>query len=257
MEIRMGSLILRKLTTTCVAATIFSVLLVFFSIKDGFEFVYNQGNQFIGWFFIYLMYIGAIILIYGNLVSIGIEYLQRKWFQQYDWLYVLILGVFGSANGILFQEGTLAFAGMLAAILYAIIDKWLYKRNTKGKSVKMFFLIPIALLLFCWGYFQFTSPPMPPFTKEDAVNFATSGEGTVIEHFPKDIGKWEGTIQGYQVERETTAKEIGEEIYIVTFTENWEKGIEMGTWALSYKSERGSLTANGEQGNMPPYYRGN
>lgn len=257
MESRTGSLILRKLTTTFVATTIFSAVLAFISFKDGFEFVYNQGNQFIAWFFVYLMYIGMIILIYGNLVSIVIEYMQRKWFHQYDWIYVLILGVFGLANGLFFQERTLALLGMFAAVLYAIIDKWLYQRNLKNKSIKMFFLIPIASLLICWGYFQFTSPPMPPFTKEDAVHFATSGKGTVIEHFPEDIGKWEGTIEGYQVKRETNAKEIGEEIYIVAFTESWKKGNEMGTWVLSYKVERGSLTANGEQGNMPPYYKGN
>ncbi|WP_240375656.1 hypothetical protein [Bacillus piscicola] len=257
MKPRVRSLILRKLITTFVTTTIFSMLLVFVSMIDGFEFVYNQGNQFIGWFFIYEIYIGAIILIYGNLVSIVIEYLQRKWFRQRDWLYVLILGVFGLANGLFFQERTLALFGMLAATLYAIIDKWLYKRNTKGKSMKMFIILPIASLLLCWGYFHFTSPTMPPFTKEDAVHFATSGEGTVIENFPEDIGKWEGMIEGYQVTRETNVEEIGEEIYIVTFIEHWKKGHDMGTWELSYKIERGSLTANGEQGNIPPYYKGN
>jgi hypothetical protein len=248
METGIGSFIIRKLVTTFVAATIFSVLLSLFSLKGSSEIVYNQGNHFIGWFFIYLMYIGVIILFYGNLVSIGIEYLQRKWFQRLDWLYVLILGVFGLANGIIFQERILAFYGMLAAILYALIDKWLYKRNINSKSVKMFFLIPIASFLICWGYFQFTSPPMPPFTKEDAVEFATSGEGTPEEHFPKEIGKWEGTIDGYQVKRETNAKEIGEEIYIVTFTENWRKGTVKSSWVLSYKVERGGSSVYGEKG---------
>jgi hypothetical protein len=76
---------------------------------------------------------------------------------------------------------------------------------------------------------------MSPFTIEDAVNFATSGEGTVIEHFPEEIGEWEGTIEGYQAKRETNAKKIGEEIYLITFTENWKKGSEMGSWALSIK----------------------
>jgi hypothetical protein len=98
---------------------------------------------------------------------------------------------------------------------------------------------------------------MPPFTKEDAVKFATSGKGTAIEHFPKEIGKWEGTIDGYQVIRETNDKEIGEEIYIVIFTENWSKGTGKGSWTLSYKVDRENLTANGEKGNMPPYYEGN
>lgn len=248
---------IRKLVTTFAATTIFSVVLSFFSLQDSSKILYNQGNQFIGWFFVYFMYIGVIILIYGNLVSIGIEYLQRKWFQRLDWLYVLILGVFGLGNGIIFQESTLAIYGMLAAILYAIIDKWLFKRNTNSKVVKMFFLIQIVLLLICWGYFQFISPPMPPFTKENAVEFATSGEGTLEDHFPNEIGKWEGAIDGYQVKRETNAKEIGEEVYIVTFTESWSKGTREGSWALSYKVERGSLTAYDEKGIMPPYYEGN
>lgn len=246
MQTGIGSLIVRKLITTFVATTIFSVLLSFYNIKDSSEIVYNQGNQFIGGFLIYLIYTGVIILSYGNLVSIGVAYLQRKWFSQHDWLYVLILGVFGFV---------LYIPGMLAAILYAMIDKWLYKKNTKSQSVKMFFLIPIASVLISWGYFQFSSPPMAPFTKEEAVKFATSGEGTATEHFPKEIGKWKGMIDGYQVKRETNAKEFGKEIYIVTFTENWRKGSEKGSWTLSYKVERGSLGANGEKGNMPPYYR--
>lgn len=252
MQTRISSLIVRKLITTIVATIICSAPLAYFYINSS-NFIYNQGNQFISWLFIYSMYIGVIILIYGNLVSIGIEHLQRKWFPQKDWLYVLILGVFGLANGIVFQVSILALYGMSAAILYALIDKWIYKRISKNQSVKMFFLIPIASLLLSWGYFQYTSPPMPPFTKEDAVKFATSGEGTTIEQFPKKIGEWEGTIDGYQVIRETNAKEIGKEKYIVTFTEFWSKGSEKDSWTLSYKVDRGSLTFNGEKGKMRPH----
>jgi hypothetical protein len=45
METRTESLILRKLTTTFAATTIFSILLVLISIQDGFEFEYNLGNH--------------------------------------------------------------------------------------------------------------------------------------------------------------------------------------------------------------------
>jgi len=252
---RMGRLILRKLTTTFITTMIFSLAPVLLNVKNGFEFEYNQGNQFVGWFFIYFIYIGLIILIYGNFVSVMIESLQRKWFQHYDWLYILILGFFGLTNGLLFQERTLALLGMIAAIVYGLIDKWLYKRELKNKSLKGFFLFPLTVLLICWGYLQVTSPPMPPFTKEDAVRFATSGEGTVIDHFPDEIGKWEGTIQGYRVKKETKVKEIGDEIYIVIFRESWNKGSETGTWELSYEIERGSLSAKGGRGESPPYYR--
>lgn len=249
------SFILRKLSTTFVTTTIFTFLLVMaFRFVDGFEFGYNQGNQLIGWFFFYFVYVGAIILVYGNVVSIVVEKLQTKWFPVHNWLYILILGVFGLANGLLFPSAPFAFLGMLAAILYGIMDKWLYNRMIKNKSIKMFFLIPIVLILISYGFFQVTSPTQPPFTMEDAVHFATSGEGTEIELFPKTIGKWEGQIEGYQVTRETNAIEIGEEIYIVSFTENWKKGNETGTYSLSYKVARSSLIFHSGQGEPAPYY---
>jgi hypothetical protein len=257
MQFELGSFIKRKIITTFVATTILSVLLGFFTIKGSSEMVYNQGEQFIGWSFIYLMYIGVLVLIYGNLVSIGTEYLQRKWFPRHHWLYVLILGGFGSANGLFFQEAIFAYYGMLAAILYGIIDRWLFIRYSKDKSTKLLPLIPIALLLVFWGYFHITSPPMPPFTKENAVKFATSGEGTAIDNFPKEIGRWEGTIDGYKVIRETNAKQIGEEMYIVTFIEKWRTTFAEGSWTFSFEVKRGSSTAKGETGKMPPYYSKN
>ncbi len=174
-------------------------MLSWLNLKDHSEIVYNQGNQFIGNFFIFFICIGVIILIYGNLVSIGIEYLHKKWFQQYDWLYVLILGVFGFV---------FSLYGMLAATLYAIIDKWLDRRNSESKSVKMLFLISIASLLLSWGYFQFTSTPMPPFTKKDAVKFATASEGTAIENFPKKIGEWEGILMVIKLKEKRTQKKL-------------------------------------------------
>ena len=97
---------------------------------------------------------------------------------------------------------------------------------------------------------------MPPFTKEDAVHLVTAGKDPVNNLFPLDIGKWEGTIGGYHVTRETSAREIGKEIYIVAFTESWEKGSEKGTFESSYKVERGGLTASGQSGKIPPYYNG-
>lgn len=253
----LASLILRKFVVTFVATTISSLSLSFLNISGSLEIIYDQGDYFIGWFLIFFMYMGIIILIYGNAVAVVIEYLQRKWFTQHDWLYVLILGLFGLGNGILFQEKWFAIAGMLTALLYAIIDKWFYKRQTESKSLKMFFLLPILTLLLVWGYFHVISPPTPPFTKEDAIAYATSGEGTVIEHFPKEIGIWEGTVAGYQVTRESSAEKIGDEIYLVTFTERWSQGTGEGFYTVSYKIDRQSLTARGEEGKLPPYYEGN
>ncbi len=245
--------------TTIVTTIVFSLLFVFnLSIVevdvDGVETTYNIRNQFFGWFIFLSMYVGVIILIYGNIVSIIIEKIQTKWFPNHNWLYILILGIFGLVSGFIFQTGLFALLGMLAAILYGIIDKWLSNRMSKNKSVKLFLIIPIDSVFLCWGVLTLISPPMPPFTKEDAIEFATSGERAELIHFPNKIGKWEGNIAGYQVIRETSVNGIGKEKYIVTFTESWSKGNAKGTRILAYKVKRGSLTMNQYEGTNPPYY---
>jgi hypothetical protein len=247
------SLLLRKITATFVTTVFVSLVFVFPYLIQGSVSGYNQGSDFVGWFIVYAMYSGLIILTYGNIVSIAIEYLQRKWFQQHDWLYVLILGVFGLASGILFQNGIAALTGMGAAILYGIFDKWLLKINAKGKSLGLFFSVPIASFLLCWGYVELTAPPVPPFTKEDAVDHATSVEGSLANEFPENTGKWEGTIGEYEVVRETSAEEMEREEYIVTFTERWKNGSETGTWTVSYQVDRHRLTLHRMHGDSPPY----
>jgi vacuolar-type H+-ATPase subunit I/STV1 len=240
-----STFVLRKLIATFVATIISAALLSLFYNGGNPEILYNQGEQFIGMFLFMSFYVGIIVLIYGNLVSISVELLQRKWFQQYDWVYVLIVSAFGFIVGIY---------GMISALLYAVLDKWLYKRMINGQGIKRFFVVPITSILVLWSYFHFTSPQMPPFTKEEAVEFATSGEGTPIELFPKKVGKWNGIIDGYTVERETTVHKIGEEVYMVTFSEKWGNETETGAWTLSYEVERGRLMAHGETGKTPPYY---
>lgn len=254
-QMRMGNLIWRKVTTTFVAAAILAAIL---GLGTGFEteqIKYNQGNAFIGWAFIYFLYIGVIMLIYGNIVSIGIEYLQRKWFQKQDWLYVFILGVFGLANGLIFQEVAFAVLGMIAAIFYALIDKWLYRRMQNEKGIIWFYIVPVVAIFIIWGTLLMISPRMHPFTADDAVSFATSGEDLENEYFPKEIGVWEGDVDGFAVKRETSAEEIEDELYLVTFTESWKKGDLQDSWSFSYKVDRTSLTAHGGKGAIPPYYK--
>ncbi|MFJ7977170.1 hypothetical protein JNUCC23_03585 [Peribacillus sp. JNUCC 23] len=251
------SLIKRKLTATFVTTMIPSMILAYLYMADSVksEYPYGLGGSFLGWLSIYSMYIGIIVLIYGNLVSVGLEYLQKKWFVKHIWLYVLLHGFFGLANGWLFQESTLALSGMIVALFYALIDRWLFVRAKVQKSFKMFFLVPFVICGLLWGYFQIMSEPLPPFTVEDAVEFVTDGDGTVTDNFPKNVGKWEGQIDGYYVEKETAAKEIGKEKYLITFTERWNKGKVKGFSSFSYEVERGSLTASSSEGEEPPYYK--
>ena len=119
----MKKFIIRKLLATFVSTLTVAALFAFYGVVTSDE-THLLGNQFIGWLLVYSFYIGLVVLVYGNLVSVMVEYLQRKWFS-HDWLYVLLLGVFGLLNGVFFQEGVLAFYGMGVALYYGVIDKWI------------------------------------------------------------------------------------------------------------------------------------
>ncbi|WP_313894200.1 hypothetical protein [Psychrobacillus sp.] len=252
----MPNYLLRKLVTTVITTVITSVSFVAYSlIRNSTGIDHSLGSQFLGWFMVWFIYSGAVIFIYGSLVSIGIDFIQRKGFIRPKWLYVLIHGLFGIMFGVFAQEWLLSIYGMLIASMYAIIYKLLSKILLEKKSIKMFFLIPSAFLLLSWGYFYVISAPIPLFTEEDAVEFATSGNGTVTSDFPKKVGKWQGSIDGFEVERATDVKQIAKEKYIVTFTEKWEKGYITGTCFYSYIVERNSSTANELCKKTPPYYK--
>lgn len=217
---------------------------------------YNKGNYLLGWAYVYILYVGAIILIYGNLVSIAIEFMQAKGFLKADWKFILLHGIFGLPLGILFQSVLGALYGFCAAMIYAIVDRVILVRKRKGKRNRLFYLFPISLYIASWAILQIISPPMPPFTPEDAVEFAMSGEGTAINQFPKTIGTWEGEADGYYVVRETSVEEYGKETYIVTFNEKWEKQDKEGEWYLSYKVDRNSMTLfqNGGESPLNDFY---
>ena len=188
------SLIKRKATvtyvTTLVAATSFTCFHMFHRVS--MENPYHLGGEFVSWLLIYSMYVGVIVVIYGNLVSLGLEYVHKKWFVQYTWLYILLHGLFGLFNGFLFQATEFALAGMIVALFYALIDRWLSIREKAQRSTKMFFLFPVVACGFLSGYFQIISEPLPPFTMEDAVEWATDGDGSMTENFPEKMGKRNG-----------------------------------------------------------------
>jgi len=255
MEIK--SLVRRKMTvtyvTTLVISIVFACLYMTNRIKE--ENLYNLGSEFLTWILLFSTYVGAFVLIYGNLVSVGLEYLYKKWFIKHTWLYVLLHGMFGLFSGLLFQITALALVGMIVALFYTLIDRWLYVREKVQLSMKMFFLFPIVACGLLSGYFQLISKPLPPFTMEDAVELAIDSLEHIADIYPENVGKWDGMINGYQVERETSAKEIGKESYIITFTERWEKGKENGSWGFSYEVKRGSLSAISIGGDELPYFK--
>ncbi|SDN27990.1 hypothetical protein SAMN05518871_104154 [Psychrobacillus sp. OK028] len=245
------SFVSRKLIVTFVTAILVAMIMSLFNVDLT---IYEQGNHFVGWTFVFFLYAGAIILVYGNIISIGVELLQRKYFARHKWLYVVILGLLGALFGIFYEERLLAVFGFFSAVFFAFLDLWLIRSSFKTKQLFFLILSPMLTLLCLWLYLQLMSPPLPPFTQEDAVTFATSGEGTMISEFPKEVGTWTGTIGDYEVKRETSVSSIDDEEYIVTFTEEWKRGEILGSSLTSYIVDRNSMTINKSEGNSPPYY---
>ncbi|MFJ7825640.1 hypothetical protein [Psychrobacillus sp. NPDC096623] len=248
------SFVSRKLIASFVTTLLLAMVMSLFNVDLA---IYEQGNHFVGWTFVIFLYAGAIILTYGNIISIGVELLQRKYFARHNWLYVAVLGLFGSLFGILFEEILFAALGFCSAVLYAFLDLGLMKNSYKTKQLFILILSPMFILFSLWLYFQVMSPPLPPFTKEAAVTFATSGEGTNISEFPKEIGSWNGTIGDYEVKRETSVISSGNEKYLVIFKEEWRKGDTTGSSFTSYIVERNSMTLKNSEGEFPPYYTNN
>ncbi|GIN96656.1 hypothetical protein J6TS1_25260 [Siminovitchia terrae] len=243
----------RKLLATFFTALFFSLAMGVFSL--GVDGPYHKGNQFIGWSYLFFTYSGPIILVYGNLVSLALEHAQRKWFKGNQWLYILLHVVFGSASGLFLQQVGFAITGMSAALLYALVDRLLllYK-GPKRKKVYFFALIPILLSLIAWVTLEYTSPKIPPFTKEEAVKIAASDEGRALGTFPDKIGQREGIINDYRVTMKTEASELEKEKYLVVFTETWEGNGEKGVRSVSYVVEENFFQSQGEEGTVPPYY---
>ncbi|WP_455662807.1 hypothetical protein [Pradoshia sp.] len=249
------SILVRKMTAAFFMTMMTSMILAYWyvSAATSGEPPYQLGESFLGWTFLYALYVGAVVLIYGNLVSGAIEYGLKKGLIQHTWLYVLCHGLLGLIFGCLFKEPLLAITGMAVAIFYALLDRWLFARANDAVSIKLLLLSPVLACGLLWGYFQIQSEPMPPFTEKEAIEFATNGEGSVSDVFPVKAGKWKGIIDGYDVERETSAKEIGYETYIVLFKETWDNGKENGSWYMSYEVDRNGMSAKAWEGTYPPY----
>ncbi|MGK7377596.1 hypothetical protein ACSFXN_07115 [Planococcus sp. 1R117A] len=243
----------RKLKTTVLATFLFAMAGSIWDIQTAEETVYHLGTDFYAMTLTSFFYIGLFVLTYGNAVSIIIESFQQKWFERADWLYVLLLGVAGSAIGLLFPFQVFILSGVVVAVLYGVIDKWLLARWQRGKGNQAFFIGSIIAFFLLFGYFLLTSPSLPLLTADEAVETATQDDGTVTDVSPNEAGTWKGEVDGYQVERTTAVEQLEEGLFLVIFTETWQKGTEKGEWMLSYEVALGTVTLHDEEGAMPPY----
>ncbi|WP_336990414.1 hypothetical protein [Bacillus infantis] len=155
---KLRKLIQRKLTASFAVSAAVSILFAFFAVNDS-EPASGLGTAFLGWLLLFMLYAGAIVFFYGNLVSFLLEVLQKRVFLRKDWFYIFLHGLFGLANGLLFQNTIAAIYGMGAALLYALLDRRIFRRE----GSILFIVLPLLCAGLLWGYLLLISDPQPPF----------------------------------------------------------------------------------------------
>ena len=67
----------RKLIATFVTTILVAMVISLLNIDMA---IYEQGNHFVGWTFFFFCYVGAVILVYGNIISIKSRIITKKIF---------------------------------------------------------------------------------------------------------------------------------------------------------------------------------
>ncbi len=246
--------VMRKLVATIAVTMLASLCFGLFTYGGFGVNEYNQGETLLSWTLVFFIYIGAIILVFGNFVSITIEWFERR-FKPFPWpVFVLLHGVFGLLNGLVFPAVEFALAGFLCAVFYALADRWLlWKKNSKA-VVSALLIVPAVLVISSSAIVQWTSPPEPSFKAEDAIEKATGGEDTRAAAFPDVAGTETTTEEGLVVERTTSVENIGRETFLVTLTEKWRDeatGVERENF-MTYKVKRNSMQLQDAGGEGTP-----
>ncbi|MBH5319774.1 hypothetical protein I6N90_18405 [Paenibacillus sp. GSMTC-2017] len=218
-------------------------------------------DSFLSWMGISGMIAFPVILIYGSLISVGLEFLLPKWIKNRSVL-IITQGIghvaFGALHAILLKLDWFIYFTAWAALVYFLMDQLLICIQNNKHRLKVWiglFLLPIVITVLVSALLPPAPPPLPvgPFTKEDAVSIATAGDGTMTRVYPDQVGKTTTEIDGYSVTRETKVSELGEETYEVFFVESWSKEEDRGEQWVSYIVSRGSLEHNGSGGKSPPF----
>ncbi|TSB47349.1 hypothetical protein [Alkalicoccobacillus porphyridii] len=242
----------RKLQAAFFATSMLSIYLsADYTIAIREQYLYELGTHFLSWLMIYFVYSGVVILIYGSLVSIFIEWVDRTFIQMAGWIYVLIHGLFGLPFGLISSFNG-AVIGGAAALTYGLIDYFIRKKRPRFFTLPSIpLIVAVAIAFILTGL----SPEQPPFTRQDAIVEAHAARDVEYDHFPKEEGTWTSVINGYDVQQEVTVNEIDNEVYIVTFRETWEKGLDQGEWNWSYEVSRGAVASKGGREQTPGYYQ--
>ncbi|MCA0970703.1 hypothetical protein LCM20_08895 [Halobacillus litoralis] len=199
----------------------------------GAWFVYDfdgnvSGESLLTWTFGLSLYIGAVVFLYGTLASGLIELLHHRVRTLPSLVFILIHGLFGALSVLVVDSWSFGLIAFLFAVVYAAIDRLIFLRKMKRKMVAVICAVPLVLILVSVAGLELASPPEPAFEAEDAVERATSGQGTRTADFPNHIGTETGEEEGLVFERTTSVEKLGEETYLVTFTEEWSDDYDSG-----------------------------
>ncbi|KZE67992.1 hypothetical protein AWM68_17630 [Fictibacillus phosphorivorans] len=241
--------ILRKFIATIFSSLLFSGFMALGSSTMG-----NPGLNYLFFSAIFFVYAGVIIFVYGNIVSNLLEWVFDRFFRPSKLAsvcYILFHGIFGSLIGLIDLNLSIAIMGFIAALLYGFIDFWINLRQTQGRTLKpitlllVMFLIPSIVL----GFFSDT---IDPFTEEEALDFVV----TLPEYdgFPNKAGRWELTIHGFHVVRETIVKKKDDGTYHITLKETGTRGEEKTNWEVTYRVERGASWLEKGEPSIRPHY---
>ncbi len=239
----------RKFLAAILSSLLFSGFMAIGSSTMG-----NPGVNYLLFSVIFFVYSGAIIFIYGNIVSHLLEWLFNRFFQPSkitSLCSILLHGVFGSLIGLIGFNLSITIMGFVAALLYGIIDHWIKTRQNHGRSLKPLTFLVIAFFIpsLVLGFF---ADMVDPFTEEEAQDYVV----TLPEYddFPNTAGKIELTIHGFHVVRENIVKKNEDGTYLITLKETGTRGTEKAVWEITYRVERGASWLEKGQDEVRPLF---
>ncbi|RJE86071.1 hypothetical protein D3P07_18475 [Paenibacillus sp. 1011MAR3C5] len=223
---------------------------------------FPRFDQFMTWTTFISLYVFPIILIYGSLVSMALEFvINRRVHSRTLEIVLPIAGhlLFGALISIPFRSTSFTWLCLSAAFLYWLTDRlfvWMTEKGWRKNGILLSIALPLVIIagVGLLSLANDKTPKQQPFTKEAAVRAATSGtSGTELELFPKQVGATQLELDGYKVTRETSVARVGDEQFEVTFREHWRKDDEEGSRSMIYTVTRGSMTLKTNEGSVPPY----
>lgn len=219
----MKSVVDRKAFATWITVAFVVVTLTFFLSGRAHE-------SFFAWAFVSLIYGGLTVILFGNAVSILIEYIHRKWLTMNGPLYISLHGFFGLLSGILLGNVVFLTIAILSATLFGSVDYWLKVKKRPTYALTSIGVFPVAVIVGIWIFIKITQGP---FTEAQAIDVATNRQSV-----PDYSGEQTETIGAYEVKRTTETEKIDSNTYVVTFIESWSNEFYSGEWYISYKVNR-------------------